>query len=307
MLLSLCLDLRRAWADTLELARQAELEGLARIYVPDHFIPYHPDEAVPGPVHECWTTLSALAVAVPPVGLGTLVLGNTYRHPAVVANMAASLDQVSGGRLLLGLGAGWQANEHVAYGLELERPAARLDRFEEALQVVSLLLRSEVTSFHGTYYRLDGARCEPPPLQTPLPLLVGGSGERRTIPMAARYADAWHAWTTPSEFRRKSSVLDAACVAAGRSPTGVRRLTGQVVRVLATGHGGDDEADIIGSPTFVAERLSAYWAAGVDEFVIRDHAAIATADAIESVRLLASDVVPALRLPSGPELGPGSG
>ena len=294
MILSLCLDLRRGWSDTVELARRAESAGLARIYVPDHFMPHHPAAAVPGPVHESWTTLSALAVAVTRIGLGTLVLGNTYRHPAVVANMAASLDQVSGGRLLLGLGAGWQANEHVAYGIELQGPARRLDRFEEALQVVSLLLRSEVTSFNGTYYTLDGARCEPAPVQTPLPLLVGGAGERRSIPLAARYADAWHSWTTPPEFRQKSTVLDAACAAAGRAPSDVRRLTGQVVRVLAHGEPVDDELDIIGSTTFVAERLTAYREAGVDEFVIRDHAAIPVADAIESLGLLASDVVPAL-------------
>lgn len=294
MLFSLCLDPRRAWADTIRLARHADLAGLARIYVPDHFMPYHPVAAAPGPVHECWTTLSALAVATTRIGLGTLVLGNTYRHPAVVANMAASLDQVSSGRLLLGLGAGWQANEHTAYGIELQGPASRLDRFEEALQIVSLLLRSEVTSFDGSFYRLDGARCEPGPVQTPLPLLVGGAGERRSIPLAARYADAWHAWTTPQEFRHKSSVLEAACAAVGRPPSDVRRLTGQVVRVLMQHERVGVDTGIIGGPAFVAERLTAYKEAGVDEFVIRDHAAIPLADAIESVRLLASDVVPAV-------------
>ena len=270
------------------------VSGLARIYVPDHFMPYHPASAAPGPVHECWTTLSALAVAVTRIGLGTLVLGNTYRHPAVVANMAASLDQVSSGRLLLGLGAGWQANEHTAYGIELQGAPSRLDRFEEALQVVSLLLRSEVTSFDGSYYRMHGARCEPAPVQMPLPLLVGAAGERRSIPLAARYADAWHAWTTPPEFRHKSAVLDAACAAAGRAPSDVRRLTGQVVRALAHGAPVDDERDIIGSTAFVAERLTAYREAGVDEFVIRDNAAFHVADAIESVGLLASDVIPTL-------------
>ena len=194
----------RAWSDTVQLARHAELAGLVRVYVPDHFMPYHPTAAVPGPVHECWTTLSALAVAVTRIGLGTLVLGNTYRHPAVVANMAASLDQVSNGRLLLGLGAGWQANEHVAYGIELQGPGSRLDRFEEALQVVSLLLRSEETSFNGSYYKMDGARCEPAPVQMPLPLLVGGAGERRSIPLAARYATRG----TPGR-RRPSSATRA--------------------------------------------------------------------------------------------------
>ena len=258
-------------------------------------MPYDPSAAVPGQVHECWTTLSALAAATTRIGLGTLVLGNTYRHPAVVANMAATLDQVSGGRVLLGLGAGWQPNEHTAYGIELPDLGRRLDRFEEAVQVVSTLLRSEVSNFDGAHYRLTRARCQPAPIQTPLPLLVGGAGERRTIPLAARYADAWHAWATPPEFRRKCDILDEACLAAERTPSDVRRLTGQVLRVLPRGEPVDDESDIIGSPAYVVDRLGGYLDANVDEFIVRDHAATPLAAAIESISLLASEVAPVFR------------
>jgi F420-dependent oxidoreductase-like protein len=291
----ICLDSRRPWDDLLRLARHADDANLARIYLADHFMPYDPATPVAGSVHECWTTLSALAVATSRIGLGTLVLGNTYRHPAVVANMAATLDQVSRGRLLLGLGAGWQPNEHRAYGIELRPPARRIDCFAEALEIVSLLLRSDVSSFDGAYYSLEEARCEPSPVQTPMPLLVGGAGERRSIPLAARYADAWHAWTTPTQFVHKCQVLDSACAAAGREPSDVERFTGQVLRVLAHGEPVDDATDIVGTAGFVTQRLAAYDEARVDEFIVRDHAATSLPDAIESLDLLASDVIPALR------------
>ncbi|MDZ5620608.1 TIGR03560 family F420-dependent LLM class oxidoreductase [Nocardioides bizhenqiangii] len=294
MLISVCLDTGRPWGDLLTLAGHAEQTGFERIYVPDHFMPYDPSVAVPGNVHECWTVLSALAVSTTRIGLGTLVLGNTYRHPAVVANMAATLDQISAGRALLGLGAGWQPNEHKAYGIDLPDPGHRLDRFEEAVQVVSLLLRSEVSDFAGAHYRLSQARCQPPPVQTPLPLLVGGAGERRTIPLAVRHADAWHTWAAPPEFQRKSEILDEACRVAGRAPSEVRRLTGQVVRVLARGNPVHDDSDIVGTAQFVAHRLGDYRDAKVDEFIVRDRAATPLRDALGSMTLMAAEVVPAL-------------
>jgi alkanesulfonate monooxygenase SsuD/methylene tetrahydromethanopterin reductase-like flavin-dependent oxidoreductase (luciferase family) len=276
------------------LAGSAEEAGLARLYVPDHFMPFGETVAVSGPVHESWTSVSALAVATTQIGLGTLVLGNAYRHPAVVANMAATLDQISGGRLLLGLGAGSQPNEHRAYGIELLRPADRMDRFEEALEVITSLLRSRSSSFDGTYYRLEEALCEPAPVQRPLPLLVAGAGERRAIPLTARFADAWHAWTTPEQFRRKSGLLDAACAVVGREPTEIRRLTGQVLLVVAGADAVDDDSDIVGSVPFVSERLAGYQDAGVDEFIVRDHADTPIQNAIESVTELASGVLPSL-------------
>jgi len=207
--------------------------------------------------------------------------------------MAATLDQVSGGRLLLGLGAGSQPNEHHAYGIELLSPSERISRFAEGVEVIASLLRSEHVTFRGSYYSLDAARCEPTSLQRPLPLLVAGAGERRSIPLAARFADAWHAWTTPEQFRHKSRVLDAACAAVGRDPADVRRLTGQVLLVGARPT-TDDDPDIIGSPSLVSERLAAYRDAGVDEFIARDHAHTPIERALESVSLLASRVLPSL-------------
>jgi F420-dependent oxidoreductase-like protein len=294
VLFSVCLDSRRPWEDLLRLTRHAEDAAFERVYLADHFMPYAPSASVPGEVYECWTTLSALAASTARIGLGTLVLGNTYRHPTVVANMAATLDRISGGRVLLGLGAGWQPNEHAAYGVELPAPGRRLDLFEEAVQVISMLLRSEVSNFEGVHYRLVEARCDPAPVQRPLPLLVGGSGERRTIPLAATYADAWHTWGAPSELRRKCGILDAACRAAGRAPTDVRRLTGQVLLVGAGRKPVDDDSDIIGDEVFVAERLRRYQAVQVDEFIVRDHAETPLADAVMSLTTLAMDVIPTL-------------
>src|SRR3954451_25048832 len=276
-----------------------------RLYVPDHFMPYGETVAVSGAVHESWTSLSALAVATSQIGLGTLVLGNAYRHPAVVANMAATLDQISGGRLLLGLGAGSQPNEHRAYGIELLKPADRMNRFEEALEVITSLLRSGSSTFDGTYYKLDAALCEPATVQRPLPLLVAGAGERRAIPLAARFADAWHAWTTPEQFRHKSRLLDAACAAVGRVPTEIRRLTGQVLLVVAPAEAVDDDDDIVGSVPLVSEPLAAYQLAGVDDLIVRDHADTPIRKAIESLTALASGVLPTIV--AGPPATRGAG
>jgi F420-dependent oxidoreductase-like protein len=264
-----------------------------RVYVVDHFMPFAPGvETVSGPVLECWTSLTALVGETSRIRLGTLVLGNTYRHPAVVANMAATLDQVSGGRLVLGLGAGWQENEHVAYGIELPPPRERLDRHEEAVQIIRSLLTEEVTNFAGRHYRLSDARCEPRPVQPRLPILMGGSGERRSIPMAGRLADEWHSWANPDTFSRRCGVLDDACSAAGRSPDEVRRVTGQQIEVRP--HVVDDGDDIIGPVTHVLDRLGAYDESGADEMIVRDHARLPVREALANLTSLGGDVVPHL-------------
>lgn len=260
----------------------------------DHFMRYRPGiEVGAGTIAEAWTTLTAIATCTTRIGVGTLVLGNTYRHPAVVANMAASLDQVSGGRLVLGLGAGWQENEHVAYGIELPPPRQRLDRHEEAVRLIRLLLTEEVSDFAGEYYQLIEARCDPHPVQTRLPILLGGSGERRSIPMAARLADEWHSWADPEVFRHRTGILDRHLELAGRDPRDVRRLTGQVVRVV-DGDPVPNGDDIIGPPAYVLDQLADYQAAGVDEMILRDHAAVPLDQARDELARLVQDVLPAV-------------
>jgi alkanesulfonate monooxygenase SsuD/methylene tetrahydromethanopterin reductase-like flavin-dependent oxidoreductase (luciferase family) len=189
--------------------------------------------------------------------------------------MAATLDQVSGGRLTLGLGAGWQPNEHTAYGIELLAPSARLARFAEYVAAIRSLLRQPSTSLDGEWFRLTDATCDPPPVQRPLPLLVGGGGEQRTMRVAALHADAWHAWVAPAELARKNAVLDQRCAEAGRDPSAIERVTGDVLE--------PDEA-----AGAVQARLASYAAAGADEFVLRDHRSHPLQDALRAVDRLVS-------------------
>ena len=184
----------------------------------DHFYPIFSDST--GPCLEGWTTLTALAQATTRLRMGTLVTGIHYRHPAVLANMAATLDVISGGRLELGIGAGWNEEESGAYGIALGTLRERSDRFEEACEVIVGLLTQETTSFSGTYYQLDQARCEPKGVQRPHPpLCIGGNGEQRTLRTAARFAQHWnYLGGTPEEFAHKRSVLHQHCADLGRDP-----------------------------------------------------------------------------------------
>jgi len=184
----------------------------------DHFYPLVGD--TDGPCMEAWVTLSALAAMTNRVRIGCMVNGMPYRHPAVTANMAASLDIISNGRLNLGLGAGWHEGECEAYGIDLMPIGRRMDRFEESVQVIRSLLANETTSFEGKYFQLENARCEPKgPQAGAIPVVVGGRGEKRTLRIAARYADHWNLpFASPEEFRQKYQVLLGHCEAVGRNP-----------------------------------------------------------------------------------------
>jgi F420-dependent oxidoreductase-like protein len=207
------------WSDMLEVFRAGDgIEAFESGWTFDHFYPIMGD--TDGPCLEGWMTLAALAQATRRVRLGVLVTGVHYRHPAVLANMAATLDVVSDGRLDLGIGAGWNVQESGAYGIDLGTPKERSDRFEEACQVLVSLLSNETTSFSGRYYQLTDARCEPKGPQRPhVPICIGGSGERRTLRTAARYAQHWNFVGGPVEdFARKVEVLHEHCAAIGRDP-----------------------------------------------------------------------------------------
>ncbi|NUS95560.1 MAG: LLM class F420-dependent oxidoreductase, partial [Nocardia sp.] len=196
------------WADMLAVWRAADdIEIYESGWTFDHFYPIFSDPT--GPCLEGWTTLTALAQATERLRLGTMVTGVHYRHPAVLANMASTLDIISGGRLELGIGAGWNEEESGAYGIELGTVTERLDRFEEACQVLIGLLSRETTDFAGKFYRLTEARNEPKGPQRPHPpICIGGNGEKRTLRITARYAQHWNfvAGTT-EEFARKRDVL----------------------------------------------------------------------------------------------------
>jgi len=265
---------QQPWSDILDVARHAELTGWDRVYVADHFMSN--DEAADGPMLECWSVVTALATAVPRVGIGTLVCGNTYRHPAVLANQAATADVISGGRIILGLGAGWQENEHARYGIELPPVRERMDRFAEACAIVRGLTTQDRTTFHGEHYSLTDAPLEPKPVG-PLPLLVGGGGEKRTLRIAAEHAQEWNVWSTPDVFAHKSAVLDRHCEEVGRDPSEIRRST-QALLFLSDDEGflakirerDIGRAAIVGTPAEVVDVVGRYRDAGVDELIVPD-------------------------------------
>jgi F420-dependent oxidoreductase-like protein len=275
MRFSLWISPGHSWEEVHSLARHAESTGWDGVWFADHFM--GPGRDASGSLLECWSVLAGLAATVPRIRLGPLVSGNTYRHPAVLANVAATVDRMSGGRLILGLGAGWQRNEHQKYGIEFSDIPGRLDRLEEACQVVRALTTEDRATFEGRYYRLDDAPMEPKPVQAPLPILVGGGGERRTLRIAATYADEWNTWGGPEVLAHKIEVLERHCAAIGRDPRSIGRSAQALV------HLGDDpewlaarRAEPAGMPTLVGapgelvEVMAAYRAAGVDEFILPD-------------------------------------
>lgn len=207
------------WDDMLAVWQEADdIELFESGWTFDHFYPIMGDSA--GPCLEGWITLTALAQATSRLRVGNMVTGIHYRHPAVLANMASALDIISGGRLELGIGAGWNEEESGAYGIELGNRRERSDRFEEACEVLISLLTQETTTFGGQYYQLHEARNEPKGVQQPHPpICIGGSGEKRTLRTTAKYAQHWNfAGGTPEEFAHKRDVLFAHCADIGRDP-----------------------------------------------------------------------------------------
>lgn len=207
------------WQDMVDVWRAADQIALFEsAWNFDHFYPLVGD--TDGPCMEAWVTLSALAAQTQRIRIGCMVNGTPYRHPALTANMAATLDIVSAGRLELGLGAGWHEGECAAYGINLLPLGQRMDRFEEAVEIVIQLLSQETTTFSGRHYQITEARCEPKgPQQPNPPIIIGGGGEKRTLRIAARFADHWNLpFATPDTFRAKREILLSHCADVGRNP-----------------------------------------------------------------------------------------
>lgn len=183
----------------------------------DHYAPIHSD--VSGPCLEGWTTLAALAAETNRIRLGLMVTGNTYRHPAVLASIAATADVISNGRVDIGIGAGWNEYEHESMGIPLYKPGERIRRLDESCQILKQLFTQELTTFDGRYYQLKDARREPKPVQKPHPpLVIGGSGEQLTLRVVAKHADVWNFVAGPIDmFQHKLDVLKGHCDAVGRN------------------------------------------------------------------------------------------
>ena len=205
--------------EMLAIWREAEeIEAFEHAWLFDHFAPIQGD--VSGPCLEGWTVLAAFAALTKRLRLGLMVTGNTYRHPAVLAKIAATVDVISNGRLDFGIGAGWNEYEHTSMGIPLYRPGERIRRLDEACEIIRRLFTEPTVDFDGRYYQLKDARSEPKPVQKPHPpFVIGGGGEQLTLRVVARHADIWnYTGDSPEEFRRKADILRGHCAAIGRNP-----------------------------------------------------------------------------------------
>lgn len=268
---------QQPWDDVVDVVRHADSTGWYAVYFWDHFMgdgaDFGPEDA---PSLESTAVLSALAALTSSLRLGPLVLGNTYRHPAVVANWAATVDHISGGRLILGIGAGWQMNEHFQYGITLPSPGERRRRLDEAATVIRMLLSGRRSSFDGRYYQLTEAFCEPKPLQEHLPLMIGAKGDLM-LRVVARHADRWNMWGLPDHYARRSAELDRACAEVGRDPAEISRSTQALVFLTddpAEGRRWVDavapRAAVAGPASRFAETVARWRDVGVDEVVVPD-------------------------------------
>jgi probable F420-dependent oxidoreductase len=318
-----------SWEGVRRVARAAEASGWDSVWVSDHlFLDWGKYGGPPDPqgALECWTTLTAVAASTERVRVGSLALCNDLRNPALVAKMAATLDLFSGGRLDLGLGAGWYEPEYRAAGISFERAATRIERLGEATEIVARLLAGEELTYKGHHYVVDGALCRPAPSQRPRPpVWIGGKGDL-LLATAARYADGWnYSWLgSVDAYRERTEAARRACDAAGRDFAGLRRSAGAYLLVGSDGadarkrferlvetsppgvlespQGGRgvswDEfrrGHIAGSTSEVVDRLGQLVDLGVEEVVCSLGALPFQVVDLEVVDLVGRDVAPALR------------
>jgi F420-dependent oxidoreductase-like protein len=277
----ICVDQNLSWPDTLERWQLFERWGFDTVWDCDHFVqPSRPD----GPYLEGWTLLAALAARTERIRIGVLVSSNTFRHPALLAKQAVTVDHVSNGRLELGLGAGWYLPEHEMFGIEFGETRQRVERFREAVELVDRLLRTDAdVSFEGRHYRARNAHFLPGPLQKPRPPLTLGAHGPRMLGICARYADTWNSHGTVSEISERNQVLDEHCARIGRDPESIRRsLYYWVPR---------SEDDPWRSPDAFLDVIGRYREVGVNEFIL-DHPRDDQLDVCERV---AADLLPRLR------------
>jgi alkanesulfonate monooxygenase SsuD/methylene tetrahydromethanopterin reductase-like flavin-dependent oxidoreductase (luciferase family) len=267
----------RPWSEVRALADFVDDGQWHCLWYADHFMPNTEDGSVAdGDVHEVWSVLSAVGAVTTSIRIGSLVSPTTVRHPALLANTAATIDRITDGRLTLGLGAGWQINEHRAYGIPLLGNKDRVDRFEEACRIVRSLLTTDRTTFHGNHFSIDDAPCRPRPVQRPLPLMVGTGGPRMSR-LTVELADEWNTWGTPVVAAEKAAVIDRACELAGRDPRSLRRsvqalffLVDDVDTARRILEAAPTDRSVAGGPDVIAEAITRYVEAGFDEIIFPD-------------------------------------
>ena len=270
------------WDEMREYGLLVDRLGYDSLMTWDHFVPLAGDAT--GPNFEGWQILAAWGAITKNVKIAMLVTGNTYRHPAVLANMVVTLDHITNGRAILGLGAAWHEAEHKMYGIPFDTVPIRLAKLREASRLIRSLLENERTTFAGKHYTITDALCEPKPVQKRLPLMIGGGGEQVTLRVTARYADIWHGFGTPEVIARKIEILKRHCEEVGRDFAEILPTTGGGVLIRDTEEGVAKRLDDVrtrnrmdalparalpGIPTVeaVAQRLAEQWRAGARGFI----------------------------------------
>jgi len=273
-------DQNLPWAVLVERWRLFESLGFESAWDCDHFIqPSRPT----GPYFEAWTLLAGLAAVTSRIRIGVLVSSNTFRHPALLAKEAMTVDHISNGRLDVGFGAGWYEPEHPMFGLDFPEPRERVERFKEAVQILDATMRNDTTSYEGTFYQLKEATMRPRPVQQPRPPFVLAASKPKMLRIVAEYADTWNSFGTVEEMRARNATLDAHCQAIGRDPkTIVRSLYGWAAMMPS------DPWQSVGA---FQDMVGRYAEAGVNEFLI-DQPRPEQQAVLEHV---AADLLPSLR------------
>jgi F420-dependent oxidoreductase-like protein len=282
-----------------DIATAAEESGFDSVWVMDHVYQIANVGPSSDPMFEAYTLLGALAARTKLVSLGTMVTGVTYRNPALLAKEVTTLDIISSGRAILGIGAAWNDEEHLGYGFDYPPVPERLDRLEEALQICRAMFTEDAPSFEGTHYRIHEAFNFPRPIRPEgIPILVGGGGERRLLPLVAKYADACNLFGDIATIRHKLDVLDRHCETFGRDPSAITktRLGTLVIaetdaeaeakgKAMAEAREIDEEryraTVIVGSPETVIEQVHGFLEAGLDGLVFNMY----DPENLDSVRL----------------------
>lgn len=293
------------WAKAVEIAVLAEELGYDSLWVYDHF------HNVPVPAHEtmfeCWTTLAAISQRTERIGLGQMVGCAPYRNPGLLAKITSNLDVISGGRLIWGIGAGWYEHEFTGYGYEFPSAAHRIRALAETVEIVTAMWSEPDVTYEGRYFTLQGAQCDPKPLQDPRPqVLIGGGGEQLTLRVVARLADAANFGGKPHEFAHKCEVLRGHCDAVGRDYEEIRKTWSPEVFVRESEQeivdGGTRsfwgepfeswrDGNLVGTPEQVAEKIRAYVDLGCAGF----YPWCSDYPETETLRLLAEQVIPEVR------------
>lgn len=267
----------RSTDEVLEMAKRSDALGYHGFWYADHYMPNSDSEEITtGDVHEVWSVLPAVAAVTESIRIGPLVSPTSVHHPAVLANRAATLDHVSHGRMVLGLGAGWQINEHKAYGIELEAPKQRVDRFEESIQIVRSLLDEDRTSFAGEFYTLENAPSDPSPIQDKLPILVGTGGPRM-CGITAQHAQEWNTWGAPEMAGGAVETFTKSCGKVGVDPASLTKsvqalfmLTDDQERIDAMENGPMGPRSIAGSNEKIIDAIGQYAELGFEEVIVPD-------------------------------------